>query len=79
MTKEEIVNAVMTLDIIKIYTKNDALIFSKSYIEYKDAVISVTPKAIMITYYRTDFELAYNLIPFDQIKQIVGLVEKVLE
>ena len=79
MTKEEIVNAVMTLDIIEIYTKDDKLAFSKSRIEYSDAVLSVTPKAIMVTYYGEDMKFACDLIPFNRIKRIVGLIEKVLE
>lgn len=79
MTHEEIVNAVMNFDIIKIYTINDELAFSKSYIGYQDAVLSVTPKAIMVTYYGADLEFTYDLIPFDTIKRIVVLIEKVLE
>ena len=79
MTNEEIVNAVMNFDIIKIYTIDDKLAFSKSYIGYQDATLSVTPKAIMVTYYGANWEVTCDLIPFDTIKRIVVLIEKVLE
>lgn len=79
MTKEEIINAVMNLDIVKIYTTDDKLAFSKSYLGYEDAVLSITPKAVMVTYCGGDLEVKHDLIPFDTIKQIVVLIEKVLK
>ena len=61
MTKEEIINAVLNLDIVEIYDINDKVIISKSCVGYGGDIISVCSKGVLVIYNAANFECMYSI------------------
>lgn len=70
MTKEEIINAVLNLNIVEIRDINDKIIISNSCVGYGGDIISVCSKGVLVIYNAANFECMYSLTPFEQIKKI---------
>ena len=79
MTKEEIINAVLNLDIIEIKDIRDYEIFAKGLVETNGAILSVCSNGVVVTFQDPYKGYAYSLTPFEEIKSIIYLKETTIE
>lgn len=79
MTKEEIINAVLNLNVTEIVDEAFYTVFSKSLPLYKDAILSICSKGVIVTYDNGNKTYDFSLTPFDKIRRITYLIEETLE
>ena len=76
MTKEEIINAVLNLDVIEIEDINNYPVFNSSLKIFEGAVLSVCSRGVVVTYENGDGKYMYALTPFKEIKKITYSKQK---
>ena len=70
MTKEEIINTVLNLDIISIEDIQGYTLFNKNLSIFEGAILSVCSRGVVVTYDNGDRKYMYALTPFEEIKKI---------
>lgn len=70
MTKEEIINTVLNLDIISIEDIQGYTLFDKDLTIFEGTILSVCSRGIVIIYNNGDGKYMYALAPFKKIKKI---------
>ena len=79
MTKEEIINAIVNFDIIHIEDIQGYEVFDKESAASDEAILSVCPNGVVVTFLDPYKGYAYSLTPFDDIKSITYLTIKTIE
>lgn len=70
MTKEEIINAVLNLNIIEIEDINGYPVFNNSLTIFEGAILSIYSRGVVVTYDNGDGKYMYALTPFEEIKKV---------